>query len=211
MPAAWNEKTSAFAMDLLIAVAQGNAQKVKELLAAEPSLASGARDTRSGATALHIAAQRGHAEIVADLLACAGDVHARDAQGATPLIASASGGTASHVAIARMILGAGADVDACDVGGLRALHEAAECGDERMLRLLLDGGALPNAQAHSTGATALHILVASGGETSFGASWTEAERRGEAARLGRGTGPRRRLSPQHVEEAVPEHPSAPQN
>eukprot|EP00936_MAST-01D_sp_MAST-1D-sp1_P001537 g1537.t1 len=167
-------------MDLLVAVAQGNCAKVKDLLAVQPSFASSARDTRSGATALHIAAQRGHCEILADLIASAGDVHARDGQGATPLIASAGGGTAAHTVIARMLVDAGADVDACDAGGLRALHEAAECGDERMLRMLLDAGAQPNAQAHSTGATALHILVASGGETYFGASWTDAERRGEA-------------------------------
>jgi ankyrin repeat protein len=69
--------------DLFSAVKSANVTHVRELLAADPSVA-GARDNE-GATALHYATLDGHREIVELLLQNGADINARDERfGATP-------------------------------------------------------------------------------------------------------------------------------
>ena len=68
---------------LHVAAEQGEAERVRRLLRAEPSSAQ-ARD-ESGATALHVAARAGRREIAAMLLESGADINARGACGETPL------------------------------------------------------------------------------------------------------------------------------
>ena len=69
--------------DLFVAVASGNAERVRELLASNPGAAQ-IKD-EEGATALHYATLNGHRTIAQALLEQGADVNARDERfGATP-------------------------------------------------------------------------------------------------------------------------------
>jgi hypothetical protein len=69
--------------DLFLAVASGNGERVRELLASDPSAAQ--MKDGEGATPLHYAALNGHRTIVQALLEQGADVNARDERfGATP-------------------------------------------------------------------------------------------------------------------------------
>jgi ankyrin repeat protein len=62
--------------ELFAAVASGNTQRVRDLLASDPAAVK-AKD-KEGATALHHATLNGHREIVSLLLAGGADINARD-------------------------------------------------------------------------------------------------------------------------------------
>ena len=106
-----------------------------------------------GATPLHMAAVLASDELVAALLSAGADPNTHDALGLVPL---------HHAVIERdeesavvLLCDPRIGVDAVDDDNRSALHLAADAGDNRLVSLLLDGGAAREIQ-DSVGCTALH-------------------------------------------------------
>lgn len=174
--------------DLILAASNGDAEKVKQLLAAKVDvnakgtngvtalhaasfkgdiatvrllLGSGASvysKLTNGVTPLIAACQVGNIEVVKALLAAAADVNAKAAEGATPLIRACLN---NDLAVARVLLAAKADVNQRSNDGATALILSAQKGYLEMVKLLLASGA--DASARTTdGKTALSIASAKG-------------------------------------------------
>jgi ankyrin repeat protein len=126
-------------LDVFEAAGAGDAERVRTLLAADPSL----RDARApdGWTPLHLASHFGHVRVIDLLLAHGADVNAvsRNADANAPLHAAAAGG--ADAALMRRLVEAGARVNHRQSGGFTALHEVAALGHADVVRLLLDSGA----------------------------------------------------------------------
>ncbi|KAG7290327.1 hypothetical protein NEMBOFW57_000327 [Staphylotrichum longicolle] len=117
--------------------------------------------TRNGFTPLHIAALHGYTPVVWLLLEKRADPTKQDSTGCTPLHCAAAG---DHVDVSELLL-------ASQRGGTRlarvvdnemrtALHAAASGGSQAMVRVLLDGGALPIIDVRDyEGYTPLHLAV----------------------------------------------------
>jgi len=106
--------------DFIRAAKNGDATRVKELLADSPSLID-ARDSDES-TALHCACWKGHLEVVQVLIAAGALVNVdnkNDHWGTTPLHAAAH---ANQAKIVEALVAAGADVNAVDGGGKTPLH-----------------------------------------------------------------------------------------
>jgi ankyrin repeat protein len=149
------------------AVRQGDADKVRMLLNADPSVLT-ARErvpprgknplpTYTGWTPLHCAAEGGHVAVIDLLLERGADVNAANdaAGGQRPLHVAAQHG---HAAAAARLLERGADVRAPIAGGETALHLAARQHHAAVVRLLLERGADANARTEQ-GATPLHLAA----------------------------------------------------
>ena len=125
-------------LGVLEAAATGRADRLRELLDAEPE----ARDVRTpeGFTPLGLAAFMGGPEVVGLLLerGAEPDDDADNQFGVRPVNAAAA---AHDHETMRLLLEAGADPDAQQKGGFTALHEAAHTDDVEMARLLLEHGA----------------------------------------------------------------------
>ena len=169
--------------ELLAAVRDGDGARVRELLAADPSLAD-ARD-ESGVSALMLSQYHGahdatkairtaRGELDAFEAATLGDVerlHALLQDDPTILDArSSDGATALHFAAffaqpetARLLVDHGADVHAVSptFGNVTPLHSAAAGGSAEIVHLLLEAGADPNARQNG-GFTALHAAGQNG-------------------------------------------------
>ncbi len=138
---------------------------------------------RCGQTNLMYAVACDHAEMTRWLLIHGANVHATDDFGHTPLQLAVGSGAATCVQMlldagaqlvtpggenviteatndetVRVLLNAGADIDTVGDDGYWLLRTAAEAGDDRFVRTLLELGASPNTT--STGETALHTAVA---------------------------------------------------
>ena len=129
-------------LDVFEAAALGRADRVSELVAADPSRATAY--SADGFTALHLAAFFGKVEAARELLAAGASPHVYGTNGLAnqPLHAAAAG---RHVEVCRVLLAAGADVAAAEHGGFTPLHQAADHGDVEMLELFLSAGADPRA------------------------------------------------------------------
>ena len=131
-------------LDVFEAAAAGDAERVRALLAADPSL----RDAHApdGWTPLHLASHFRQTSVIDLLLAHGADVNAvsRNADANAPLHAAAAGG--ADAAVMRRLVDAGARVDHRQSGGFTALHEAAAIGNTDVARLLLDAGAQADAR-----------------------------------------------------------------
>lgn len=129
-------------LDVFEAAAAGDAERVRTLLAAEPSL----RDAHApdGWTPLHLAGHFRQVGVVDVLLAHGADVNAvsRNDHANAPLHAAAAGG--ADIGVMRRLLAAGARVDHRQSGGYTALHEVAAIGNADVVRLLLEAGAEPD-------------------------------------------------------------------
>lgn len=130
-------------LGILEAAAAGRAERVRELLEADPE-ARHAR-TPEGFTTLGLAAFLGGPEVVALLLQHGADPDddADNPARVRPVHAAAA---ARDPASLRLLLEAGADPNARQQGGLTPLHAAAHADHVDMARLLLEHGADPAAQ-----------------------------------------------------------------
>jgi ankyrin repeat protein len=175
----------------LEAVKAGDAGAVRELLAADRSLAA-ARDEQ-GLSAVLLACYHGHAEVRDVLLAAdppldalelaaVGDADAL--RGADLVVRAPDGFTPLHYAAffggpaaVRVLLDAGADpdADADNPLGVRPLHSAAARGDRESAQALLDAGAEVDprqnggftplhAAAHNDDAELAELLLARGAD-----------------------------------------------
>ena len=127
-------------LGILEAAAAGRADRVRELLAADPTAI--AQRTPEGFTTLGLAAFLGGPEAVRVLLEHGADADddADNPFGVRPV--HAAGAAHDHETM-RLLLEAGADPNQRQRGGFVPLHEAAHTDDVEMARLLLDHGADP--------------------------------------------------------------------
>lgn len=127
--------------DIFEASALGQADRVRELLAADPSLARAYAP--DGFTPVALAAFFGHADVASVLIAAGADVNAAamNAQKVTALHAAVAGG---NLDIVRTVLAAGADPNAPQQAGFRPLHEAGLHAKRELAELLLAHGGTPS-------------------------------------------------------------------
>lgn len=144
-------------LDPFEAAAVGDAERVKALIEADPSLLTG--HSEDGFPLLGLAAFFGRMDVLELLLEAGADVHLAATNGA--LVAPIHSATAhrdpdASIAMARRLLEAGADLDAEQAGGFRPLHSAAANGHLELVQLYLQSGA--DAEAESDlGKTALDL------------------------------------------------------
>jgi ankyrin repeat protein len=156
--------------ELFEAVRAGDQARVRELIAADPSLAIFAAaiqgDTAElekqltanrsliglmstdGWTPLHLAAFFGQTEAARLLLNKGAIVNARSTNPMAnmPLHAAAAG---RHVELVKLLIDHGAPVNARQHGGWSPLHAAAQNGDLEMAKILIAAGADVNARAEN--------------------------------------------------------------
>ena len=149
-------------LDVFEAATFGDVERLRALLDADPTLANAWSSDRG--TPLHFAAFFGQPAAAALLLERGADVHAVSPTfgNVTPLHSGAAS-PVNGAEIVHLMLAAGADANARQSGGFVALHAAAQKGDARMARDLLEHGADPSL-ATDDGRTALSIAEEQGHE-----------------------------------------------
>jgi ankyrin repeat protein len=146
-------------LDVFEAAALGHKERLAELLASDPSLATAW--SADGFTPLHYAAYFGQPESARFLIERgARPETARNPMRVSPLHSAVS---ARHLEVAAVLLAHGADPDARQQEGWTPLQGAAHNGDAAMVRLLLDHGADPSLAADN-GKTALEVAREAGRE-----------------------------------------------
>jgi ankyrin repeat protein len=148
-------------LDIFEAAALGRADRVRELVAADPGLARA--ESPDGFTALHLPAffgGPGTAEAARALIAAGADVSARSNNSfwVLPLHSAASGG---HAEIVELLLEAGAEPDPRQRHGWTPLQAAAQNGNARSLEALLAAGADPELR-NDDGQSAADLARAAG-------------------------------------------------
>ena len=145
-------------LDIFDAAGLGRPDRLADLLAADPGLASAFAS--DGFTPLHLAAFFGGVEAARLLIANSAppNVVSRNALQVMPLHSAAAG---SHVGVARLLVAAGADVNAVQPHGYRPLHAAAQNGNRELTELLLAAGADPAARTDD-GQTPADLATAAG-------------------------------------------------
>lgn len=144
------------------AALDGNLDKVKALIEANPSLVSSRVPTNSpylirydGFTPLICAAENGHREIVEFLLTNKADISATSANGWTALHAAAYFG---HKDVVEVLLSHKAKINAKDLDGNTPLHLASGGRHKDIVELLLANKADVNAK-DVRGETPLHLAI----------------------------------------------------
>lgn len=137
---------------------QGNVEKLKALIEADPALLNATDADYFNCTPLHIAAENDKIEVVRWLVAAGADVNARDARGATPLALTgkkAPGETAS------ILLKAKADINVTPIQQniYPPLLAAITQGDINYINYLLDHGANIDIRRFGDARSALHVAA----------------------------------------------------
>ena len=132
------------ALDLYDAAAAGQLERLRALVAGDPSLVNSY--SADGATPLGLAAFFGHRDAVEILLDHGAKIDMAATNPAFPFVPLHSAMSAGHRPIVDLLLERGADVNAREGGGMTVLHEAAGLGKLDYVRLLLDRGANPAAK-----------------------------------------------------------------
>ena len=130
-------------LDVYEAAALGHGERLRVLLADDPSLATAFAS--DGFTALHLAAFFGKTESARTLIDAGAEVnvYSRNAFNVQALHSAAAG---RHHEVCRILVAAGADVNARQQAGYTPLHEAAQHGDVELVELFLSAGADPSAR-----------------------------------------------------------------
>lgn len=131
-------------LDINEAASLGRVERVRELLAADQTLATSR--SSDGFTALHYAAFFGTADVAAALLEHGADptAVAENEMRVQPLHSAAA---VDATDTARLLLDAGADANARQEGGFRPIDAAVQSGNEELYALLVERGAEPPASA----------------------------------------------------------------
>lgn len=142
---------SGIELNVYEAAGTGQTQRLRELIAADPSLVNS--HSSDGFTPLGLSVFFGHPENVNALLEAGADVNlaSRETMKVTPL---ASASAAGQYEIARVLIEHGANVNARAASDFTPLHESAASGKIAFAKLLLEHGADVNARA-SDGKTPL--------------------------------------------------------
>ena len=143
--------------DIIKAAKAGDAEKVKELLKANPEFIS-AVDSGIEATALHWALIYGKKEVVKAILAYDPDVNKTEAHDGTTMHWAAHFDDAENI---RWLLERGAKIDHVNQYGRTPLLVAARRGCINVAKFLLERGADIHAKVKD-GSTALHIAARNG-------------------------------------------------
>jgi ankyrin repeat protein len=135
-------------LDVFEAAATGRVDRVRELVARDPSLANAF--SPDGFPPLGLAVFFGQRETAEALVAAGADTKAaaRNPMRVAPIHAAAAAGRAD---IARLLLDHGADPNARQEGEFAPLHEAARAGNLELVRLLVERGADVNAATKDGG------------------------------------------------------------
>ena len=142
---------SGIELNVYEAAGTGQTQRLRELIAADPSLVNS--HAPDGFTPLGLAIFFGHSETVNALLDAGADVNlaSRESMKVSPL---ASASAAGQLEIARVLIARGANVNARAASDFTPLHESAASGRMEFAKLLLENGADVNART-SDGKTPL--------------------------------------------------------
>jgi len=151
------------ALDVFEAAALGRVDRLRKLVAADPSLAT--RRSADGFTALHFPAFFGIGDAAGAsrvLLEAGADVNARSANplSVLPIHSAVAGG---HDDVVAVLVDAGADVNATQRHGWTPLHGAAQNGSLPSVERLLAAGADPAAR-NDDGVDAIELARAAGHE-----------------------------------------------
>lgn len=187
-------------MDLMRAIAAGDAEAVSRMLNAFPNLASatlGEGATRQGSkdywvaeighyvykgdTALHVAAAAHRPVIARKLIDAGADVRARNRRGAGPLHYAADGGPGSaswnpeaQSATIAVLVAAGADPNATDNSGVAPLHRAVRTRCAAAVQALLEGGA-DIRRKNKSGSTPMRLATLTTGRGGSGSAEAKAQ------------------------------------
>ncbi|HEX6046247.1 MAG TPA: ankyrin repeat domain-containing protein [Pyrinomonadaceae bacterium] len=142
-------------LDVFEAAATGRVERLRELIAGEPSLANAY--SPDGFTPLGFGVFFSQPAIVNALLESGADVNlpSRESMKVTPL---ASAAAAKQTEIARLLIAHGANVNARAASGHIPLHEASANGNVDLVKLLIESGADVNAKTDD-GKTPLDFAV----------------------------------------------------
>jgi ankyrin repeat protein len=125
------------------AARKGNMDKLKELVAADPSVVSSV--DKMGKTPLHIAALNNQLEAAAFLIEHGTDVNAKDRNGGFTALDLALS-TYHYIDMVRLLIDKGANVNTASSQGITPLDEAAMRGQKDAIDLLVAKGADMNAR-----------------------------------------------------------------
>ena len=110
-------------------------------------------------SALHCAAEAGQCESIRFLLDSGMNVDLRDDFGRTPLHCATD---QRHIVAIELLLDMGADPNTRDHVGIMLIHDAAQMGDERLMRRLLRDERIDISATTVRGKTALHCAATEG-------------------------------------------------
>jgi ankyrin repeat protein len=158
-------------LDLFEASALGRVDRIRDVLARDPSAVSS--HAPDGFTPVALAAFFGHADAARALIAAGADVNAA-AKNAFKVQALHAAVAGRNMDIVRAVLAAGADPNATQQAGFRPIHEAGANANRELAELLIAHGADP-ALTNDAGKSAID-LAREKGHTEF-ANWLDATKR----------------------------------
>lgn len=158
-------------LDLFEASALGRVDRIRDVLARDPSAVSS--HAPDGFTPVALAAFFGHADAARALIAAGADVNAA-AKNAFKVQALHAAVAGRNLDIVRAVLAAGADPNATQQAGFRPIHEAGVNANRELAELLIAHGADP-ALTNDAGKSASD-LAREKGHTEF-ANWLAATKR----------------------------------
>jgi len=187
-------------IELVRAIAAGDASKVATMIEAMPALARASVEvgaTRqdaatyflgeighyvyAGDTALHVAAAAHQPDLVRTLLEMGAGAGATNRRGAQPLHYAADGhpgsdawDPAGQAAVVRALIAAGADPNATDKSGVTPLHRAVRTRSAAAVGALLDGGADAR-RTNRSGSTPMELATHTTGRGGSGSPEAKAQ------------------------------------
>jgi ankyrin repeat protein len=128
-------------LSIFEAAAFGAVERLRAILDADPDQIAAVSD--DGFTALHLAVFGEQEDAARLLLERGADVNVLSAGAIAKVPPLGTAAFVRSTRLAQLLLDAGADVNGQGEGGFTAMHTAVQNGDEEMIGLLLERGALP--------------------------------------------------------------------